>query len=990
MNKKMRKTVSMILPLMLAITLVPTQQIFAEDSMADIAETETELQNEDAFAVESAEVNSDEEIFAESLASGSEEEDKDIFTVTEMESWESDTEEFMTDAENGQEIEPLFQEGSTVLEETGEIEFTDGLRSNAASEIKDYNNLGYAILEDNTAELVGIIEAVDFDNVTDLIIPDSVDGHIVSRIGDHAFEDEGIQGNLVLPKNLVSIGDGAFKENYFSGSLILPETLESIGNEAFRECRGFTGDLLLPEKIAYIGSRAFSECTGFNGCLKIPDNLKTIGDEAFSQCRGFTGDLQLPGYMTSIGKGVFSGCSGFNGKLILPEGMAAIGEEAFSECGSFSGSLTLPEGLKYIGDRAFYKCEFEGDLIVPESVESIGDRGIRISLNNGSIYDVGKLIIKKIPQNLSSTAVVDMNAELRIVGMFAMRVGEQYKNYVETGMALSFPIISDWSSSNEKVAVVDKNGVVTAVGQGVTQITATAYNGATGSTTLYVQKKAAGNKKGNIVWNVPEKIKLGYEFSQPTIEYGMGLSIAEMGNLPEDSIGKYLLCDYKQSSPGIISYPESAFLAQSDKISMNEHAYARYIGYYAVNPGTITFQLKLGRLGPDSERENVGEPYTVTIEEPVIKTNEPKQAVVGDKFTLRSELKNTDLPNEEVAYYKNKLQNINGEYYCLGDNLVYEPEFIVESGSNLIKRSGGDFSQTLTASEQFEFTGAGTVKIKVRYEHLKLCSFTGNEYSPEKTITIQVKDNPVKVSSVKMNKSSLKLKKGQSYTLKASLEPSNAADKAVTWTSSNTKVAVVKNGKVTVKGIGTAVITAKAADGSGKYGTCKVTVGYTIKYQLNKGKNNSGNPSVYYKQNIALKNPVRAGYLFKGWYRDKKYKKKITKLTAKSSGNLTLYAKWEKVSIGPSSISSLSNAKGNKAVVKFKKVSKASGYQVVYGKDSKFRKPSTLIAKKNSATINKLQKKKTYYVKVRAYRVDSAGKKVYGKYSAVKKVTIKK
>ncbi len=45
---------------------------------------------------------------------------------------------------------------------------------------------------------------------------------------------------------------------------------------------------------------------------------------------------------------------------------------------------------------------------------------------------------------------------------------------------------------------------------------------------------------------------------------------------------------------------------------------------------------------------------------------------------------------------------------------------------------------------------------------------------------------------------------------------------------------------------------------------------------------------------------------------------------------------------------------------------------------------------KTSLTISGLKKNKTYYVKVRAYKKDSQGKKVYGSYSAVKKVKIKK
>ncbi len=80
------------------------------------------------------------------------------------------------------------------------------------------------------------------------------------------------------------------------------------------------------------------------------------------------------------------------------------------------------------------------------------------------------------------------------------------------------------------------------------------------------------------------------------------------------------------------------------------------------------------------------------------------------------------------------------------------------------------------------------------------------------------------VKSVKLNKTSASLKKNKTVTLAATVNPSNATNKKVSWTSSNTKVAVVdKNGKVTAKAPGSAVITVKTAN-KGFTATCKVTV----------------------------------------------------------------------------------------------------------------------------------------------------------------------
>lgn len=83
----------------------------------------------------------------------------------------------------------------------------------------------------------------------------------------------------------------------------------------------------------------------------------------------------------------------------------------------------------------------------------------------------------------------------------------------------------------------------------------------------------------------------------------------------------------------------------------------------------------------------------------------------------------------------------------------------------------------------------------------------------------------LKVKSLKLNEAKLVLKKDNKEKLKVTVSPANASNKAVTWKSSNKKVATVNSkGVVTAKKNGTAIITATAKDGSKKRATCKVTV----------------------------------------------------------------------------------------------------------------------------------------------------------------------
>lgn len=160
---------------------------------------------------------------------------------------------------------------------------------------------------------------------------------------------------------------------------------------------------------------------------------------------------------------------------------------------------------------------------------------------------------------------------------------------------------------------------------------------------------------------------------------------------------------------------------------------------------------------------------------------------------------------------------------------------------------------------------------------------------------------------------------------------------------------------------------------------------YSIKYVLNKGKNNKSNPTIYYSvsDTIKLKSPTRKGYDFKGWYLDKKYKKKITAIKKGTSGNKTLYARWVKTKIStPKSVKATAGKK--KLTVKYKSIKGAKGYVIKYSLKKSMKSSKSVTVKSNKYTIKKLKAKKKYYIQVRSYKLDSTGKRVYSKWSKVK------
>lgn len=80
------------------------------------------------------------------------------------------------------------------------------------------------------------------------------------------------------------------------------------------------------------------------------------------------------------------------------------------------------------------------------------------------------------------------------------------------------------------------------------------------------------------------------------------------------------------------------------------------------------------------------------------------------------------------------------------------------------------------------------------------------------------------MKGIKLNKKKVSISKGSTYSLAATLNPLNATNKKVTWSSSNKKIVTV-SAKGVVKGIrkGTATVTVTTKDGK-KTATCKITV----------------------------------------------------------------------------------------------------------------------------------------------------------------------
>lgn len=168
---------------------------------------------------------------------------------------------------------------------------------------------------------------------------------------------------------------------------------------------------------------------------------------------------------------------------------------------------------------------------------------------------------------------------------------------------------------------------------------------------------------------------------------------------------------------------------------------------------------------------------------------------------------------------------------------------------------------------------------------------------------------------------------------------------------------------------------------------------YLTKFDKNYGTEDLIVAKMVSKKLDYLPEAFRSGYEFLGWYTEKESGRKV-KLGEKLKSNMTLYAHWKKVTVKKATIKSLSS-NGSTLTVRYKKVKAVDGYEVQVSLSRKFKAKKTIsrVYKNNKVftrKISKLKANKKYYVRLRAYKLDSTDARVYGKWSKVKKIKINK
>ena len=937
-------------------------------------------------------------------------------------------------------------------------------------------------------------------NATALYIPDEIDGHEVVAIGDSAFQNRTDLRTVMIPDSVIDIERMAFCGCSNLDNVTLSKNLEKMEERAFGNCEkitqieipksldiggawnagAFAGCANLKKAIfekgtTKIASNLFSGCTGIEQ-INIPETVTEIKGYAFSGCTKLN-TVSIPDSVTKIEFRAFGGCIGLS-NVEIPDSVTEIEGFAFAECSNLS-MLVLSKNLETMGERAFGNCEKITQIEIPKSLDIGG------AWNAGAF--AGCTNLKKITFEKGTTKIAN-NLFSGCTGIEEINIPDtitEIKSYAFSGCtklsSVNIPgsvskieyrafngcsVLKKISIFNEKLSMEDSifqectSLTEIHLPNSLKEIPSSTFSGCKKLTTINFPSTLTtiGNSAFSGCESLPEAIlpsgvekieSNAFKNCKAMKKAVVPDTVSSIGSsafygcetLTDITLGSKLKKIESQTFYGCTVLPsivipynvttigDSAFVnctkltqitvpRNTTSIASNAFSYPKkmtmygpsdcYAQTYASGKGIkyVTQDIHATSVSLDIT-EKTAEHYddfqlTATIA-PLNFTDAVVWTSSNEEVATVSDTGYVEICGVGTAVITVTAGNVKAVCKITVPQLIDWIEFDedeIELKAGQTYQLKPYISPSDATNKKLKYTSSDTKVAEVSASGLVTAKSEGEakiraaatDGSDEYAVCYVTVTGKAKVTGITLDRTSAEVKRGEKLTLNVTVSPSYASNKKVVWKSANTKIATVDaNGSVTAKAPGRTKITVTSSENSSYQASCTVTVPYKITYKLNKGKNNASNPSTYYGKKVTLKKPSRKGYAFAGWYTDAKFKKKITSISSSAKSDYILYAKWTKVKVAKASLTSAKNSKSKQILLKYKKVSGAKGYEISYSTDKKFKKAVT---KKNTAktsyTISKLKKGKTYYVRIRAYKVDSTGKKVYGKYSSVKKVKISK
>lgn len=268
----------------------------------------------------------------------------------------------------------------------------------------------YIIKSDDTAEIIGC-ETTS----TELTVPEEIDGHTVSSIGDYGFAKCSTLKSITIPKNIKTIGKYAFDGCTGLINATIPTTVSSVGDYAFNNCTGLK-NVTISEGVESIGKGCFYNCTSLAEAV-VPDTAKYVGAYAFYNCTSMV-NATIGTTTESIGECTFYNCEKLE-TVVIGYSVKSIGDYAFYNCGL--SKVTIPSSTKYIGKYAFANNKSMTKVTHKKGVVTIDEFAYQncTSLETVTLPTSLEIISKGVFQNCSLLKTANLPSSLKTLGSYA-------------------------------------------------------------------------------------------------------------------------------------------------------------------------------------------------------------------------------------------------------------------------------------------------------------------------------------------------------------------------------------------------------------------------------------------------------------------------------------------------------------------------------------------------------------------------------------------
>lgn len=273
-------------------------------------------------------------------------------------------------------------------------------------------------------------------------------------------------------------------------SVVVSDGITLVGAYAFSSLENLTS-VIVSDSVTQIQKNAFSQCDSLN-TVYIFGYDTTLANNAFAGCydaniychSGSTAhayakrnnlaytllDGDSAGF--TVANGILIAYSGTATELVIPAGITAIGSNAFKNNDTIV-SVVLPDSVTDIYTGAFADCDSLERIIIPESVTTIASTAFDntdvifacVENSYAHMYALEQGITCELTNPVRGVELTSHNEYVSINGTVQLTVG----NVQNKGII--------WNSTDETIALVDENGLVTARKAGVVVITATTTDG---------------------------------------------------------------------------------------------------------------------------------------------------------------------------------------------------------------------------------------------------------------------------------------------------------------------------------------------------------------------------------------------------------------------------------------------------------------------------------------------------------------------------------